>query len=232
MRLLFCCAFLIICLGFLRADDTNESNPIVSSDATVDAPPVESSSATESLPPEEGGDDRETHIFSDSVELGIETRSAVYRGNVRLMDPRLYLTCEQLMAVVPEAGQRVEQIIAETNVVVVVVDDRGQTNRAYADRAVYTYEVTEAGTNEVVELTGASQPRVEREEGTLYGDVIIWDRTRNRIRATNQRMVYRAEAPSPTEALSAASETNAPVTPDSGKPAGSDTPDRESSPNE
>jgi lipopolysaccharide export system protein LptA len=140
----------------------------------------------------------ETHIYSDTVELGIKTRSAIYRGNVRLEDPRIHLTCEELSADVPEEGKRVERVVARTNVVVLLIDEQGRTNRAYADQAVYTFQAGATGTNELVELTGAENPRIERQEGTLYGDVIIWDRVRNQIRATNQRMIYRAELVSGT----------------------------------
>lgn len=150
----------------------------------------------------------ETHIHSDSVELGIKSRSAVYRGNVRLVDPRIELTCEQLSAYVPEQGKRVEKVVAETNVVITAVDEKGITNRAYADRAVYTYQVTDAGTNEVVELTGASEPHIERPEGDLYGNPIIWDRSRNHVVAKNQRMVYRGD-PSAVTNLAPKAGTNA-----------------------
>ncbi len=147
----------------------------------------------------------ETHIFSDTVELGIKTRSAVYRGNVRLEDPRIHLTCEQLTADVPEGGERVEQVIAETNVVITMVDEKGLTNRAFADKAVYTYRVVGAVTNEIVELTGESDPHVERPEGDLYGNPIVWDRTRNQVRATNQRMIYRGNPAGNTNAASGTS---------------------------
>jgi len=134
----------------------------------------------------------ETHIRSESVELGIQQRTAVYRGNVRLEDPGLQLTCEYLFASIPENAP-VDRIVAKTNVVIVLLDDKGLTNWAYADKAVYTHEVSETATNELVELTGS--PRVEREHGVLYGDIIIWDRVRNEIRATNQRMGPRRDRP-------------------------------------
>lgn len=131
-----------------------------------------------------------THIRSERVDLGIKTRTAVYRGNVRLDDPRLHLTCEYLFANIPETGQ-VDRIVAETNVVIMLLDEKGLTNWAYADKAVYTYKAGETVTNELVELTGS--PRIEREEGILYGDTITWDRALNQIRATNQRMGPRRE---------------------------------------
>jgi len=154
----------------------------------------------------------ETHIRSESVDLGIKTRTAVYRGNVRLDDPRLHLTCEYLFANIPEEGQ-VDRIVAETNVVIEMLDEKGLTNWAYADKAVYTYQAGESATNEIVELTGS--PRVEREEGILYGDTIIWDRALNQIRATNQRMGPRRETAEPAETnappTAAAARSNAPA---------------------
>ena len=143
----------------------------------------------------------ETHIYSDSVELGIKNRSAVYRGNVRLEDPRLQLTCEQLTAEVPQEGKRVEQVIAETNVVIVMMDDRGLTNRAFADKAVYTYNASESQTNETVVLSGETEPHIERPEGILYGNPITWDRAQNKLRAKNQRMIYWGDAAALTNAI-------------------------------
>ncbi|MCU0770446.1 MAG: LptA/OstA family protein [Verrucomicrobia bacterium] len=178
-----------------------------SSDPSADAPVAESSGPVAGIP---GPATFETHIYSDSVELGIKTRSAVYRGHVRLEDPRLFLTCEELTADVPEEGSRVERVVARTNVVVVLVDEQGRTNRAYADQTVYTYRVSESGTNELVEFTGHPNPRIERQEGTLYGDVIIWDRTRNQIRATNQRMIYRVD-PATNAPPGAPADSNAPA---------------------
>ncbi len=171
-----------------------------------DAPPAEpvmsARDASASTPATVSASTRpETHIYSDTVELGIKTRSALYRGNVRLEDPRIHLTCEQLSADVPQEGNRVERVVAQTNVVVLLIDEQGRTNRAYADQAVYTYSVSGSVTNEQVELTGHPSPRIERQEGTLYGDVIIWDRIRNQIRATNQRMIYRTDAVTGTNSV-------------------------------
>lgn len=143
----------------------------------------------------------ETHIYSDSWELGIKTRTAIYRGNVRLDDPRMQMTCEQLTANIPAEGKRMDRVVAETNVVITALDDKGLTNRAFADKAVYTYEVTVSGTNETVVLTGENEPRIERPEGVLYGNPIIWDRAQNKLRARNQRMIYWGDAAALTNAI-------------------------------
>jgi lipopolysaccharide export system protein LptA len=44
-------------------------------------------------------------------------------------------------------------------------------------------------TNETVTLTG--NPQMENVQGTLTGDVIVWDRLNNHLTASNQKMVFR-----------------------------------------
>ena len=174
---------------------TNTESDLLEADAmSLEEEAVAVPEPGEPEPKPESVETASTHIYSDTVELDIKSRSAVYRGNVRLDDPRIQLTCEQLSAEVPEEGGRVDRVVAETNVVILLFDDEGNTNRAYADKAVYSCTVSDSLTNEVVELSGDPQPRIERPEGTLYGDTIVWDRAGNRIRATNQRMIYRADS--------------------------------------
>jgi len=92
-------------------------------------------------------------------------------------------------------------------VVIVIVDEKGLTNRAFADKAVYTYRVAGAVTNEIVELSGDSEPHVERPEGDLYGNPIVWDRTRNQVQAKNQRMIYRGDPTGATNTTAPTGET-------------------------
>lgn len=165
---------------------------------------AEGGGAAETPPVEAEPETPTTHIYSDTVELGVKSRSAVYRGNVRLEDPRIFLTCEQLTAEVPEEGGRVDRVVAETNVVILLFDEEGSTNRAFADRAVYSYIVTDSDTNEVVELTGDPDPHIETPKGELYGNPIVWNRTKDKVWATNQRMIYRAD---PTNLTSMISQT-------------------------
>jgi lipopolysaccharide export system protein LptA len=116
-------------------------------------------------------------------------REAIYRGRVRVDDPQMKLACEKLVADVPQAGGHVNHIVAETNVVIDFLDNRGKTNHATADKAVYVYAEQGGATNETVTLTG--NPQMENEQGTLTGDVIVWDRLNNRLSASNQKMILR-----------------------------------------
>jgi lipopolysaccharide export system protein LptA len=108
---------------------------------------------------------------------------------VRVDDPQMNLVCERLVADVPQAGGHVNHIVAETNVVIDFMDDKGHTNHATSDKAVYVYSEAGGVTNETVTLTG--NPQMENVQGTLTGDVIVWDRLNNHLTASNQKMVFR-----------------------------------------
>src|SRR5271154_5890557 len=130
-----------------------------------------------------------TLINSASADFDLTARRAVYRGNVRVDDPQMKLTCEELTADLPQTGGHIDHLVALTNVVMDSVDDKGQTNHATSDKAVYDYNVVSGVTNETVTLTGNA--KVENAQGWLTGEPIIWDRANNHINATNQKMIYR-----------------------------------------
>ena len=125
---------------------------------------------------------RVTHIDSDSADFDMNARRAVYRGNVRVSDPDMNLTCALLIADLPQSGGRVSRIVAETNVVIDSTDNKGQTTHGIGDKAVYIYNVQNGVTNETITLTalaGNPQPQVENAQGTMAADVITWDRAKN-----------------------------------------------------
>lgn len=144
-----------------------------------------------------------TLINSDHAEFDLTARRAVYHGNVRVDDPQMILTCALLTADLPQPGGLMKHIVAETNVVIYSVDEKGQTNHATSDKAVYDFNVQDGVTNETVTLTGNA--KMENSQGTLTGEPIIWDRQKNRLTATNQKMVFNQNA------ASALTNTNAPV---------------------
>ena len=153
------------------------------------------------LPAQTGGitNFSDIHIFSDQAEFDLESNVAIYRGNVRVEEARMKLTCDLLTAKLPQRGGRIESIVAEQNVKFDLTDEKGQTVHGRGDKAVYTYQVSESGTNEVMELMG--NPVLETVQGDLTGDVITYDRTTGRFRATNQRTVVRADQTGDTNAL-------------------------------
>ncbi len=124
----------------------------------------------------------ETIILSDNFEFEMNTRQAVYEGSVRVIDPKLNrtnLVSETLTATLPEAGGRVDRIVAQTNVVLDSFNEKGERTRATGQKAVYTYKETPGKTNEIVELTG--KPKLEQPNGWMTADVITMDRATGMI---------------------------------------------------
>jgi len=156
-----------------------------------------------------------TLISSESADFDLAGHEATYRGHVRVDDPQMKLACEQLVADVPQAGGHVNHLVAETNVVIDFADNKGQTNHATGDKAVYVYREQDSVTNESVTLTGNPQPQVEDAQGVQVGDVITWDRvnTNIHVRITgNYHMIFHEK---PREAATGANlppaQTNPPA---------------------
>ena len=145
-----------------------------------------------------------TLINSESADFDLNGHQGIYRRHVRVDDPQMKLTCERLVADVPPAGGRPNHIVAETNVVIDFTDEKGQTNHATSDRAVYVYSEQDGVTNDTVTLTG--NPQMENAQGTQAGDVIIWDRANNKIHFDNPYMISRQNL------TSMSANTNPPIT--------------------
>ena len=121
-----------------------------------------------------------TQIFADTLEAELKTHTAVYRGNVRVEDPQMKLTCGVLTASMPEGGKRIESIVAEQNVVVDSLDEKGRNSHATAEKLVYTYKVVGTVTNETIELSGNPQLTNSR-MGLLEAELIIWNKTADKF---------------------------------------------------
>ena len=151
------------------------------------------SHAAETVMPSTNATTTETRISSKTVDFDLKSRQAVYRGDVVVDDPRVNVTCDVLTVRLPTNGTRIDSIIAESNVVMFILEN-GATNRATADKAVYTYAVNAGVTNEVLELTGS--PMIESPQGTWTGTRLIWDRVKDIISGENSHMkVRQLEAP-------------------------------------
>jgi lipopolysaccharide export system protein LptA len=146
----------------------------------------------------------QTRITAGSGDFDLAGHEAIYRGHVRVDDPQMKLTCEKLVADLPEAGGHPKHIVAETNVVIDFTDEKGQTNHATGDKAVYIYSEQDGVTNETVTLTG--NPQMENAQGMQSGDLIRWDRVNDKIHFDNPHMISRQNL------NSAMTETNPPVT--------------------
>ena len=136
----------------------------------------------------------ETIIFSDrGFDSYYKLKTIIYRVNVRAYNAQMKLTCEWLTAESPDVEDgKFNLVIAETNVVIDWVDEHG-TNHATADKAVYTYVITNLAklpemqyqTNSTVVLTG--NPYVKLGPDTVEGDPIIWDRIKDVFSTPNMK---------------------------------------------
>jgi lipopolysaccharide transport protein LptA len=128
-----------------------------------------------------------TRIDSDRADFDLNGREAIYSGNVRVDDPRVKLACARLTVDLPQTGGRINHVVAETNVVIDAIDEKGATNHVTSDKAVYDYSVQGSVTNETITLTG--NPQIQNAQGAQSGDVIIWDRANNHVRFINPHMI-------------------------------------------
>ncbi len=150
-----------------------------------------------------------TRIESDRVDFDLTGHEATYRGHVYVDDPEMKLHCEWLVADLPQTGH-ISHIVAETNVVIDATDGKGQKMHATGDKAVYTYNVLNGVTNEIVTLTGNA--KVENAQGWLTGEPITLDCVTKLVHADNMKMVYWQNLNSAMAATnSLMAQTNAPL---------------------
>jgi lipopolysaccharide export system protein LptA len=111
------------------------------------------------------------------MEADWDNRLVTYRHNVHVTGTQMKMTCEWLLANLPQGSEHVTNIVAETNVIADFTDEKGQQYHATGNKAVYFYHVENGITNENVTLTGGPghKPKLYRAEDTLTGDSIIWN---------------------------------------------------------
>lgn len=105
--------------------------------------------------------------------------------HVEVIDPgTMILSCDHLTGRRSAETERIDSVIATTNVVLTTVEG-GVTNRAVAGMAVYS------AVQDSVVLTG--DPRVQRPEGELTGQRIVFERSSKKLRAEGGiRMKFKA----------------------------------------
>ena len=128
---------------------------------------------------------QKTEIWSKSGYYDNNTREQVFLGEVRVVDPKITMTCERLVVNVPEAGQRLSHLTAETNVVINFVDEKSKDQKYHvtAALAVYSYGVVNSVTNETITFTGlpGKPPMVDTAQGTISSEPLVWDRAAGRF---------------------------------------------------
>ena len=139
----------------------------------------------------------ETHITSESVNFDLKSRQAIYRGNVHVNDPRISLKCEWLAATISSSGGRVDNLVAETNVVALIATNE-TVFTVKAAKATYTYQVQPTVTNQTLELTGTPEPTITWPQpesdpvrtNEFAARRILWDIGTGNISAEGHRGVF------------------------------------------
>ena len=132
---------------------------------------------------------QKTEIWSKTGYYDNNTREQVFLGDVRVVDPKITLTCERLTVDVPEEKKHLSRLTAETNVVINFVDEKNSTQkyRVTAARAVYSYTVVNSVTNETITFTGLPEqpPLVDTDQATITSEPLVWDRVAGRFNFFN-----------------------------------------------
>jgi lipopolysaccharide export system protein LptA len=131
----------------------------------------------------------ETEILSESAYFDLKGRTAIYMGDVKVRDPRMDMACELLTVHMAPSGGKFDSIVAETNVSIDFLDEKGQKVHGTGGKAIYTYYVMGNYTNDVLQLM--ENPVLKTTQGDWYGDIIKLDRVNNTISGTHSRMVIR-----------------------------------------
>jgi len=116
-------------------------------------------------------------IHSDGLyQLDLVNRVTTYQYHVSVTGQQWKMTCEWLMANLPQNGEHITNIVAQTNVVGDFFDEKNQRWHVTGDKGVYAFHVQNGVTNETVTLTG-HPPRIEEgpNTNTMTGDVIIYN---------------------------------------------------------
>jgi hypothetical protein len=132
--------------------------------------------------------EQDLDINSDSGYFDGITNQMVYLGHVFVTyNVKDRLNCERLTVDIPANHGNPTNIVAETNVVVDVLDEKGGTNHITAGKAVYSYQLLNPATNVVKSVTnivyavlitftgGNPRPKLERPDAIISDDVIIID---------------------------------------------------------
>lgn len=133
-------------------------------------------------------------VFSGQFLMEVTNHIARFWDGVRAEDASKTLACEYLTAKMT-ASNRIDEFVAETNVVIVVIDEKSkQRVHTTSQRAVYTSPIVNGQTNEILVLTEG--PVALFKDGQMQAQKITMDKLARRIRGEgNQHTILRSTNP-------------------------------------
>lgn len=201
--------------GRLPAQTNTNAAVTVATNVVVEIPPLAATNTLEAVSPPKPR--APTLISADHGEFDLANRVVTYRGHVRVDDPELKLASEWLTTDLPRPGEHVSRIVAETNVVIDFMDDRGKTNHATCARTVYSYLVENGATNESVTLSGHA--KVENADFVMTGEPIVLNLATRKITADSPVVTPRQSLINPSAGTNSAPATKAPINANNSPPA-------------
>jgi lipopolysaccharide export system protein LptA len=130
-----------------------------------------------------GDTDIKADRFEYTADYDKSSGRIIYAGHVLVENLRTKMLCDRLVIFLPKNGEQPNHIEAQTNVVIVAVN-QGETTRATCSLAVYTRSVSAGVTNAIVTLTGYPLPFIENAKGSAQGERIVWNLTTGDYNAT------------------------------------------------
>lgn len=146
--------------------------------------------------------ERKIEITADSGHFDGKTSQMIYLGHVFVTDnAKTTLHCGQLTVDVPTGGGDPTNIVAESDVVIDYLDEKGQTNHITSDKAVYACTVVNSVTNTTLTFTGGKpMPKVENPQFTATGEPLVYDFVTKQFGGTRYHMDLNLKAGSGTNA--------------------------------
>ena len=170
------------------------AEPAVSPSADTASPSASAPTVKAKTPKVKRGGD--TKIQADHGEYDFVGRTVVYTGHVHIDNPDMRLYCAKITSYSPAGSGHPDRIVAEcntveTNVVIDMLDDQGETNHVTGHLAVYEYHIVNGATNETVTVTG--DPHISSPKMFGTADRLQWNRTTGHMSADNPNFTSREE---------------------------------------
>jgi lipopolysaccharide export system protein LptA len=141
-------------------------------------------------------------IYSETYT--VTTNTALFRGGVRIVHPRLNWVCQTMNVDSPNPNSKDVTMTAEEavefNLKSRTDQDRIENVHGTCNHAVYSYAVTPSSTNDTMTLTG--NPILETTNGIIKNKVLILDCANNKLMAPGRYKIYGTNSTSmPTNAF-------------------------------
>jgi lipopolysaccharide export system protein LptA len=157
----------------------------------------------ETKPSAKDATEQVVEIDSDTGYFDGITNQLVYIGHVLVTDHRkATMHCGRLTIDLPEDRGHPTNIVAQTDVVVDLLDDSGQTNHITADEAIYSYHLLNPSTNILAGITNVvyavtnetilftnGNPTLVNPKFTTWGDSLYLDVPTRRFRGWSHTLL-------------------------------------------